>query len=478
MSAVSSLHKPSDKTEGARRVKGTAAPADVIERLFAPRSVAVVGASADMRKWGGMAAEQVSRDRDLRRVHFVNARGGEILGDCSATSYRELDEVPDLAVITVPQQHFESTVSEVLEKGTRAIVAITAGFSEEGPEGMAIEDRVAARVRAAGAALLGPNCMGIFDGHAPFRCMPWAELNPGEVGLVSQSGGYIMDIADQLEAGGRGLSRVASVGNESDLAIPDLLDNLATHEPTRLVLAYCEDFSACDRLFDSIARTVAAGKEVVLMTPRSGPAARRAARLHTGSRMIDIAAVRRRAAAAGAHHAFSPRQGVDLALALLSPGRSAGRRVAVLSDTGGPAVLCAGLCEEGGLDLPLFSNGLKSRLGAALSPRATVDNPVDLVDNLDVDAAVVALQILLDAGDADAVLLNIHAFVHDTPEKERRAAQRIVELAQRSGKPVVLTSRAFGSTGIKTLIELGLPVYRDAESAVRGLAALCGRTAR
>ncbi len=461
-----------------RRLKGTSGSTAAVECLFDPRSVAVVGASADMRKWGGMAAEQALRDAGPeagnRKVYLVNARGGEIMGRASFASYGLLPEAPELAVVTVPQPHFETAIDAILEKGTRSIIAITAGFAEEGAEGQAVQDRVAAKVRAAGAAMIGPNCMGIFDGHAPFRCMPWAELKAGNVALVSQSGGYIMDIAGQLEQAGKGLSRVASVGNEADVAIADIVDNLASHGPTRLVMIYCEDFSAPERLFTSIAGLVASHRNVVLMTPQDGEAARRAALLHTGSSMMSVADISRQAAAVGAHHALSPRQGVDMTRALLSQPSVAGRRVAILSDTGGPAVLCAGLCEAAGLVVPAFSEKLKAQLAASLSPRATCENPVDLVDNLDVDAVAIALRLLLQSDEIDAVLMNVHAFVHDSAVQECATADTIWEATQTSGKPVVLITRAMNAPGVLHLMALGCPVYRHAESAVCGMAALCG----
>lgn len=455
------------------RQKGTAAGARAIEALFNPRSVVIVGASADMRKWGGMAAEQVKRDDGLREVYFVNARGGDILGEVSYPDYPALPVAPELAVVTVPQRVFEETIDQILEKGTRSIVAITAGFGEEGAAGQAIQDRVTAKVRAAGAVMMGPNCMGVFDGHAPFRCMPWAELSAGNVGLISQSGGHIMDIGDQLASAGRGLSRVASVGNEADLAIIDVLRNFAAHDPTEILIIYSEDFSEPDIFFRAVEETITAGKEVILLTPGAGSAARRAARSHTGSQMGSLENIKKEAARAGARHASTPRMAVNTAIALLSPHRTSGRRVGIITDTGGPGVICAGLCEAHGLEAPAFSDALQGRLSERLSPRATLNNPVDLVDNLDVDAVAECLEKVLPSPEVDAVLLNVHAFVHSTPEDEIKAAGQMLDSIRRYGKPTVLTTRAMTSPGVLALIKAGLPVYRDMDAAVMSLAALC-----
>ena len=448
-----------------------------IDNLFTPASVAIIGASSEPGKWGYLAAEQVLRDRSQRAVRLVNRKGGDIQGQPSFRSYSDIDDTPDLAVVTVPQFAFEETIAEVLDKGTRAIVGITAGFGEEGAEGQAIQDRVVDNVRAHGAVMLGPNCMGIFDGHGGVRCMPWAELPSGPLGFLSQSGGLIMDITKRLVDVGLGFSRVASVGNQADLQIPDLIDNLADDERTSVVAVYCEDLTHADGLFQGIARTVAGGKDVVLMTPQSSPGSVRGARAHTGSTVTAIEEARRAARDVGAWHVASTRELTTLTQALLANNRSEGKRVAVISDTGGPAVLCAGLAEAQGLDVPEFSASLQDALRQQLSPRASVNNPIDLVDNLTVEPTIDALESVLSSEEIDAVFMNIHVFVHDSHDREVVMGERIGELVRRSGKPVVVTSHAMDAPGIRATLEAGVPVYRDTEEAALGLAVQCNRRA-
>lgn len=447
-----------------------------VELLFAPASVAIVGASTDPRKWGYMAAEQALRDRDRRRVHLVNSRGGEILGAHCLRSVGELPEAPDLAIVTVPPGGFERAVDDLLALGTRAIVAITAGFGEADEEGREIEARVAARVRAAGAVMVGPNCMGVFDGSAPFRCMPWAEIDAGPVGFISQSGGLIMDLSMRLAQVGLGLSRAVSVGNQADLRIVDLVRNLARHASTELIAIYCEAPLAGRELFAAIQETVRDGKPVAVISPDSTAAARRAARSHTASLVSDRRIVAAAAEAAGACYAGSPRELAELLQALASPSRRPGRRVAVVSDTGGPVVLAAGEVERAGLEVPPFSATLQQALSAQLTPRAVVGNPVDLVDNLNVEPAVPVLRTLIGSGEVDAVLLNLHAFVHDTPALEAEMGRRLADVARAGGLPVVITCRSLEIPGVRALLDERIPVYRDGEAAARALALLCRET--
>lgn len=453
----------SDAQERARR----------IESCFTPASVAIVGASADPRKWGYMAAEQALRDAARRRVWLINAKGTEILGQRSLTDASALPEAPDLALVTVPPAAFESTVDGLLARGTRAIVAITSGFAEATAEGAAVQARVAARVRAAGAVLVGPNCMGVFDGHAPFRCMPWAEIAAGPIGFISQSGGLIMDLSLRLADARLGLSRAVSMGNACDVDVVDLLGNFAAHQATQVIAVYAEGVRDHDAFCARIASTVHDGKPVVVLSPDSVPAARRAALAHTASQTPDRAQLRSACESAGAVYVDSLAALAESVQALASGQRGRGRRTAVVTDTGGPGVLLAGAAERLGLEVPVLSSELQARLRALLSPRAVTGNPVDLVDNLDAEPAVAVLQALVQSEEIDAVLMNLHAFVHDTPEQEAAVGRRLALVARAHAKPVCISCRSLTIPGVVALQDARIPVFRDGDAAARMLAFLC-----
>ena len=444
-----------------------------IECFFAPRQVAIVGASADPRKWGYMAAEQALRDSAGRDVLLVNSRGGDVLGQRCRSSIAELPDGIDLAVVTLPPSAFEGAVEQLLVKGTRAIVAITAGFGEAGSAGRDVEARIVERVRAAGSVLAGPNCMGVFDGHTPFRCMPWAEIKAGPIGFVSQSGGLIMDLSLRLAEHGLGLSRAVSIGNQADVGIAEFATNLGSHPTTEVIALYGESFAGGRDIFRCIERIVTAGKPVVMLSPDSNAAAARAARSHTASLVTQRRVVEAAARDAGAHYVRTVREMAELLVTLASGQRGRGRRTFVLTDTGGPGVLLAGDVERAGLEMPMPSAGLRDAIAAGLTPRAVVGNPIDLVDNLDVEPAVTALQALVDSDEVDAVLMNLHAFVHDTPALEADAGRRLAEVARKSGKPVAVSSRIFDTPGIRALAAARIPVFRDGEAAARSLALLC-----
>ena len=245
--------------------------------LFDPRSVAVVGASSDPVKWGNRLAQGALRGRHRRPVYLVNRNGGEILGERAYRSPAELPEPPELVVLTVPAAAFEEAAEASLAAGAKALVGISAGLGESGEEGRAREQAVVERVRAAGAVLLGPNCLGVFDAQAELD-LGWSELPAGSIGLISQSGNLALELALLAADYGLGFSRFASLGNQADIEAAELVGAFAEHEPTRVIALYCEDFRD-GREFASAAHTaVEAGKPVILLTVGGSDASVRADR--------------------------------------------------------------------------------------------------------------------------------------------------------------------------------------------------------
>lgn len=209
--------------------------------LFDPKSVAVLGASNDETKYGNWMSVQALRMTGTRPVYLINRRGDSVLGQPPLRSLAEVDGAVDLVAITVPAHSFEAAVEDALAAGARAIVGVTAGFAELGPEGRALQDRVVDRVRSAGAVLLGPNCLGVIDSttNLTFASNP---LPGGRVALLSQSGNMALEVSGFLQSRGHGFSRFASLGNQADLGVADLIDSCVAHNGTDLIALYCEDF--------------------------------------------------------------------------------------------------------------------------------------------------------------------------------------------------------------------------------------------
>jgi acyl-CoA synthetase (NDP forming) len=258
--------------------------------LFDPRSLAIVGASDDPAKWGNWIALNALKGLHRRHVFLVNRRGGDIAGHRLYPSLADLPVPPELVVLAVPEASFEAAVDDALAAGSRMLVAITAGFGELDDAGRERQARIVAKVRAAGARLLGPNCMGVTDaGTELFLASSVSETGP--VGLISQSGNLGIELGLLLEREGLGFSRLVSLGNQADIEAEEVLESLVDHAETRAILLYLEGIRDGRRLVAAARRAHAAGKPVVLIAAGASDAAVRAARSHTGALATKAAVV-------------------------------------------------------------------------------------------------------------------------------------------------------------------------------------------
>lgn len=444
--------------------------------LFDPRSVAIVGASSDPLKWGYGLARGALRGAHRRDVYLVNRGGGEILGVRAHRSLAEVPERPELVVVAVPERAFEETVDAALAAGARAIVGITAGLGESGPEGRARERAIVERVRSAGALLLGPNCLGVFDASAELD-VGWSELPRGSIGVISQSGNLALELALLAEDHGLGFSRFASLGNQADLDATELVEAFAADPSTRVIALYVEDFRDGRRFAATCEAAVASGTSVVLLAAGRSDASARAALSHTGALVSDLVAVDAASRAAGIVQVMTPRELVDTAQALLLRNRPNGRRLAVFGDGGGHGVIAADLADAAGLELPRLSEGLAGTLREALGPTASTGNPVDLAGGgeQDLDCFELVARLLLDSGEVDAALLTGYfggyaTYGSEYEQREARVARAMAAASSSSGRPLVVQTMYPSLAAALAFRAESIPVYREIESAVESLA--------
>jgi acyl-CoA synthetase (NDP forming) len=390
-------------------------------------------------------------------------------------SLAELPEPPELVVLSVPADGLEQAVDDSLAAGARALVVIAAGFAELGEDGAARERALVERVRAAGAVLVGPNCLGLVDGAAELQ-LASTPLPTGPVGFVSQSGNVLLETGLLLEDVGLGFSRAVSIGNQADVGATELVAALGEHEGTRVIGVYCEDFRD-GRAFVEAART--AGKPVVLLTVGRTAAGKRAARSHTGALTSGRDAVEAACRAGGIHLVDTPRALVDAAQALLSPHRPRGGRVAVVGDGGGYGAIASDLLGSRWIELHVLGESTQAALRDVLPPTASTSNPVDLAGagEQDVFSFPRSTRVLLEADDVDAVLFTAYFggysnLADELGEPEMAAADQLAEVAVKSGKPLVVHTMYASSAPAQSLRAAGVPVYRVIESAVDAIATL------
>jgi len=405
---------------------------------------------------------------------MVNRRGGEVMGTRAHRSLAELPEAPELvvlAVLAVPPAALEAAMHETIAAGTRAIVVITAG-AEDGDAGGARDLALASRARDAGVALLGPNCLGIFDAAAELELVP-NDLPRGSIGLLSQSGNLALELGVLAEAAGLGFSRFVSLGNQADLEAAELIRELGEHDATELIAVYVEDFRD-GRAFARAAEAAArGGKPVVLLAVEHSEAAARAVRSHTGALASEGAAIDAASRAAGMYRVDAPQELVDLAQGLLGVGPPHGCRLAVLTDGGGHAGIAAALASTAGLELPALSADLRRTLRAALPPTAAVANPIDLAGGgeRDIHSYDRTARTVLASGEVDALLMSGYFggytdYTETLARGEAAVAEGLADAVAEYGRPLLVQTMYPEAVAAHALRRRGVPVYPTIERAV------------
>ncbi len=448
-----------------------------LEPLFAPRSVAVLGASTDPSKWGNWLARNALRGAHRRPVHLINRRGGEIDGHPLLGSLADAGGSVETVVVSVPEAGLEAAVEEALAQGARALIVITAGLAERGDHGRAREHALVERVRAAGAVMLGPNCIGVYDALSEFHVSS-NDYPAGPVGLISQSGNLSIELGMLLERCGLGLSRFASIGNQADVRLPDLVEHLAGHEPTRAIAIYAEDV-ADGRAFVEAARAAGSTKPVILVNSGRSAAGARGAASHTGALVSSDAVIAAACREAGIVRVDSPGELVDACQAFVRSPRARGRRVAVIADGGGHGSVAADLLSANGLEVPVFSPALIARIEPQLEQAGGIANPIDIIDGADGLAAFTGIaRACLESGEVDAVMLSGYfggyALYSDAYRSEEpREARALAALQGELDRPIVAHSLFADAVGEGTdLRASGLAAYERSEQAARAVAAL------
>ncbi|MGN6723179.1 MAG: acetate--CoA ligase family protein [Marmoricola sp.] len=441
-----------------------------------PKSVAVGGASPAPAKWGYWLARGALRGASRRSVHLVNARGVAIEGAPSVRALSEIEGVPELVVLTTPAATIPAVVEEALALGAKGFLGITAGL-EAG-----VEQQLTARIKAAGARLVGPNCLGLYDAAHDLE-LAWGTFTPGNLAIISQSGQLGLEMAGLATHAGLGVSRFVSIGNQADVTARDLLEDLIAHEDTRAVVLYLESFADGRALVDTMARLREAGKPVVVLTVGASEASRHAARSHTGALTAATDVVRAACEAAGAVLVETPAQAIDLAHLLLGSPLPRGRRVAVVSDSGGQGAIAADTFAREGLTVPRLSAATSTALAHLLPAAAATANPVDLAGagEQDLNTYARVVEVIASSGEVDAVVLSGYfgCYGADTPElveRELEVVAAVGEVVWDQRRPVLVHSMSQDSAAVQAMRALAVPTLHTIDATARslGLAARMG----
>ena len=373
--------------------------------FLCPRSIALVGASDKPGSIGALLLANLVASGFAGPVYPVNPRHQVIQGITAYPDLASCPQPPDLAVVAVPAPLVAGVVDQAW-LGVRAVCVISAGFAEVGGEGRVLQDELRRRARAAGVRLIGPNCMGLLNGGPDPRfnaSFSTVFPPPGRLAFVSQSGGLGLAALSMFTGPSLGVSGFVSVGNTADLTPNDLLLYWDEDPGTSIILAYLESVPD-PRRFARIARRLSRHKPIVVVKSGRTGAGRRAASSHTAAMAARDTAVEALVHQAGVIRAGTLEEMFDVAAVMSAQPAPAGRRVAVLTNVGGPGILVADACEAAGLLVPELSHDTQTALRAGLPAQAAVRNPVDVVAGTSAEQYGRTMRLLGAAEEIDAII--------------------------------------------------------------------------
>ena len=445
---------------------------DAIERLIRPRSVAVIGASADPGKTSGRPVSYLLKHGFAGEIYPVNPKVKEIGGRTCYPDVASLPGVPDVGIVLLGAERAHVAVRELAERGAAAAIVLASGFTETGAEGA---ERQKQLMEAAGSMrILGPNTIGLVNLTdnivlSASGALAMDHFPTGSIGLISQSGGILGALLSRAAARGVGLSKLVSTSNEADLELADFIDFLAGDDATRVIALYVEAIRNPARFREAVARARRSGKPVVAFKIGRSEAGAQAAVSHTGAlagsdRMYD--ALFRQV---GVIRARTFEDLLDIPAALAAGRKLGGRRVAILTSTGGAGTIVSDSLGVAGFTTPAPDAETAARLRSLQSgSHAALDrNPIDVtLAGLQPELLRAAIRILLASPSYDALAVIVGSSAVGSP---RLMADAIHDCLPMSDKPVIAYVSPYAPDVVSVLTRRGVPAYTSAESCAAAL---------
>jgi acetyl coenzyme A synthetase (ADP forming)-like protein len=446
---------------------------NAVRGMLAPRSVAVIGAGRKRKTIGGEVFHNLMDGGFNGPVYPVNP-GAEVVQ--SVRAYKSILDIPgpvDLAVIVVPAKLALAAARECAAKGVHGMVVITAGFGETGPAGKELQKELLAIARESGMRIVGPNCMGVINTHDDVRMNATFSPNApiqGNVGFLSQSGALGLAVIEYANTLNLGLSTFISVGNKADLSGNDFIQYWAEDPATDVIALYLESLGN-PRKFARITRRVGRQKPILAVKSGRSSAGARATSSHTGALLgasdVTVDALFKQA---GVIRTDTLGEFFDVATLLANQPRPKGNRVAILTNGGGPGILCADACEADGLVVPQVPDDLKAKLAEFLPADAGLNNPVDMIAPAPGEAYRKALKLLAEWDGIDAIII-LYVPVLVTNSEEIAAGVRAACLEIEREIPMLsVFLSAKGTPDTLKTDGLSIPSYPFPEDAARALA--------
>jgi acetyltransferase len=448
----------------------------MLEGLFAPKGVVVVGASQNPTKLGYGVARNLVVSGYPGMIHFVNPRGGNLFDRPLHPDLASVPDPVDLAVVMIPAGMVPDVLRDCGERGIKYVIVGAGGFRETGEEGKALEARCLEVARAYEIRVLGPNCIGYLDTHIPIDTsfLPLPGPIPGDIAFLSHSGAICETVIDWARGQGFGLSRLVSLGNQMDLNEGEVLPAVAADPNTQVVAMYMEGVGDGATFIDQ-ARRVTPEKPVVAIKVGRSKSGRKAVASHTGAlagRDEAFDAAFRKAGVIRARHS---EEMFDWARALAWCKPPRGPNVAVLTNAGGPGAIAADSLDAHGLRLPDLSEGTKNQLAQLLPDAASLRNPVDMLAGAGPREYADCLRLLLADEGVDGIIVILPPPPVSTAAE---VAGAIIPVIRSAEKPVVmaLMGEELIAHAASLFRQSRIPDYRFPERAASVLSVLYERS--
>jgi acetate---CoA ligase (ADP-forming) len=448
---------------------------DSLLPFFKPKGVVVIGASTNPLKPGFGAARNLAESGYRGAINYVSQKAGELFSHPVYSSIADVPEPLDLAVIVVPAAAVARSLEECAERGIKAAIILSGGFRELSEKGAILEAELLSIAQAHGIRVIGPNCVGEIDVHFPLDTsfLPPPLPPAGEVAVISQSGSMLAILIDWARSEQVGFSRMLSLGNKADVNEADVLAAAIEQEETRLLVMYIESLNDGPRFLEE-ARKASRKKPIIALKVGRGEAGQRAAASHTGALAGSDIAYQRAFERAGILQANTSDELFDWIVAFTRCPLPAGKRVAILTNAGGPGVIATDAVESYGMQLAELSASTISVLPEFLSPSASFHNPVDMLASASPKDYARSLKIMIEDPNVDSVIVILPAPPMFTPEE---VVEAMLPIIKGSPKPVLvnLLGQLRISTALERLRMEHVAVYPSTERAVAALAGLVRR---
>ncbi len=450
--------------------------------IFGAKSIAIIGASNDPAKRGNQAIRKLQADGYEGNIYPINPKSPDVMGLKSYASVLDVEGEVDVVLVCTPAKTLPGILAECGQKNIPGAVVLAAGFSEIGAEGAAIAEATLAASKEHNVRVLGPNTNGIFNLHNRMNMVGVQDVEPGNIGICSQSGNMMLSfVTEAKRRGSVGFSSYVGVGNQLDVHLAEYLEYFGEDKDTKVPVFYVEGFEK-GREFLETCRSVTQKKPVVIYKSGRTEAGQVAASSHTGSLASSFALTSGLLRQAGATVVSSSDKILSVAEGLSKLPVPKGGRVAILADGGGHATVTVDALVDAGLELATLSDETVARLRELLPPAASVQNPVDVAGGTDDNpsrCADCAEVIMADENVDILMIIGMYGgfaarFNPALLDNEIVTSNRLVDLSRNSAKPLIVQSvyNALRTEPVEVLKRQGVPVFVWCEPAVQCIAEL------